>query len=40
MIVRGILLFIGIVVAAAAGLLGHPYLLFAVEALLKLAAVA
>jgi hypothetical protein len=38
MSIRGTLLFIGIVVKAAAVLLGHPYLIFALETLLKLAA--
>jgi hypothetical protein len=38
--IRGALLFIGIVVKVAAVLLGHPYLIFALEALLKPAAAA
>jgi|HubBroStandDraft_2_1064218.scaffolds.fasta_scaffold301463_2 hypothetical protein len=37
MSIRGTLLFIGIVFTAAAVLLGHPCLVFALEAFLKLA---
>jgi hypothetical protein len=38
MSIRGTLLFMGIAATVTAVLLGHPYLVFALEALLKLAA--
>ncbi len=40
MSIRGTMLFIGIVVTAAAALLGHPFLIFAIEVFWRLAAAA